>query len=146
MSARIGRFHYLYRNTGTYASPVWNHITAARDVTVTESRETVEVDARGYTIKSHLLGSRTIEMSVELLYDPDVDDQQSLRTAYVNGTEVEFLALDGPVGTTGSRGLRFTGVISEFTRSEPLGDVATISMTVVPSATAANPPAEFVVP
>lgn len=146
MSGRSGRYHFAYWNTGTYGSPTWNQITGARDVSVSQTREVVEFDSRGHVVRTVAVTSLSIEVSIELLYERASGDIDALRTAFLNRANLDVLLLDGQVTTSGSKGLRFTGLITEFTQNEPLSDAVTVSITMRPSESAEHPPELFTVP
>lgn len=83
-----------------------------------------------------------------MVWDTADEDFQSIRDAYLNVTTLDVLALDGPVsgaGSTGNQGLRAVCNVTGFSRSEPLEEALSVSVTVKP-AYSANPPTWHVVP
>jgi len=70
-----------------------------------------------------------------------------VRDAYLNNTTLEVVALDGPVtgtGSSGSQGLRAVCNVTGFSRSEPLEEALSVSVTLKP-AYSVNPPTWHVV-
>lgn len=145
MAFKLGKDCKIYRNTGTYASPTWNIIDSARDVTLELSKGEADVTTRGNAGWRAIVATlKEASIQFEMVWDPDSDDNTALTNAFLNDTVVEFLVLDGPVGTNGSQGLRASCMVTEFSRSEPLEEAVTASVTVKPTL-ATNPPSWFVV-
>jgi len=149
MAIRLGLNAKLYRNTGTYASPTWNEIGNVKDVTLNLESAEADVTVRannGWRATVPTLKDASIEF--EMVWDTADEDFQSIRDAYLNVTTLDVLALDGPVsgaGSTGNQGLRAVCNVTGFSRSEPLEEALSVSVTVKP-AYSVNPPTWFVVP
>ena len=149
MAIRLGLNAKLYRNTGTYASPTWNEIGNVKDVTLNLESAEADVTVRannGWRATVPTLKDASVEF--EMVWDTADEDFQAIRDAYLNNTTLEVLALDGPVsgaGSTGNQGLRAVCNVTGFSRSEPLEEALSVSVTVKP-AYSANPPTWFVVP
>jgi hypothetical protein len=142
----------LYRNSGSYGTPVWDEITKARDVTRTLTRGTADVSSRASTWKSYVAtlldGSFDISMAYDNTGAGSTGDQDALRDAFMSRNEIELAFADGPIGTAGTVAsggtvdvdfLRITVTITGFTINEPLEDGVTVDVTCVP-APAANAP------
>jgi TP901-1 family phage major tail protein len=67
----------------------------------------------------------------------------AIKDAYFNGTSVDVIALDGPEATAGNEGLRIIAAVSSFSRSEPLEDAVTISVTLKPTPNSDATPAWY---
>lgn len=149
MAIRLGLNAKLYRNTGSYASPTWNEIGNVKDVTLNLESAEADVTVRannGWRATVPTLKDASVEF--EMVWDTADEDFQAIRDAYLNNTTLEVLALDGPVsgaGSTGNQGLRAVCNVTGFSRSEPLEEALSVSVTVKP-AYSANPPTWFVVP
>jgi hypothetical protein len=147
--AKLGLDCRLYRNSAaTYATPTWSEVTKARDVTLTLERGDTDVSVRGSTwrLTQGTLKEATIEF--ELVWEggtPTDVNVAAFRDAFLNGTNVDIAALDGPVASPGSQGLRAECQVTSFTREEPLEDAVTISVTLKPALTA-NPPSWMTTP
>lgn len=136
----------LYRNTGTYMSPVWDEVPNVRDLEISLQKAEADGSTRRTTIREYV--STLIDMSIQFEMvrrtgDPDWD---AFHTAFWNGDLIEILLLDGPVTVSGSAGLRLTVEVFDFSQSEGLEDVVTNSIELKPSRKADNPPAIYVVP
>lgn len=128
----IGLDCYLYRNTGSYASPSWNLIDAAAEMEVTATAEAVDVSSRASNFKLFEQGQIELRIKAKIpIRDADADII-ALYTAFFARTAIEFTALSGPQGTAGSRGPRFKGKIVNLSRTEPLNGAVTYDMEVVP--------------
>ena len=149
MAIRLGLNAKLYRNTGTYASPTWNEIGNVKDVTLNLESAEADVTVRannGWRATVPTLKDASVEF--EMVWDTADEDFQAIRDAYLNNTTLEVLALDGPVsgaGSTGNQGLRAVCNVTGFSRSEPLEEALSVSVTVKP-AYSVNPPTWHVVP
>lgn len=146
MSTRLGRNHKLYYNAGSYASPTWTEVTLVRDGTLNQDAEKAEAASRG----SGAFGIDVVTMlnvgfEAEIIRDTANAVFVVLETAFYALSAVEFLILDGPVGTTGSRGVRAACQIQKWTRGEPLKGIATQQMGIGPTYSD-NAPAAYVVP
>lgn len=141
---KLGRNHRLYRNTGTYGSPVWTLITYVRDVTVPLTKTEIDTSSRASEFLLLAGGLIAAGVTFEIL-DRDSDATLGvLIDAFLASTAIEFLVLNGPVATVGSTGLRMTCEVFDVSGSEPLDGAATKSVTIKPTE-ADNPPAKFTV-
>jgi hypothetical protein len=144
--AKLGLDCKMYRNTGTYASPVWDEITNIRDVTL--NLETGEADSSrrgGNGFRERLATLIDGGVDFEMVWETGDTDFTALRTAFFAKTPVEFAIMDGPVATAGTQGLRATMQVFNFSRNEPLGETVKASVSIKPTP-ATNPPAWWVIP
>lgn len=141
--AILGLSCKLFRNTALYATPTWSEVTKAREVTLTLERKDTDVTTRGnagWRATQGTLKEATIEF--EVVWEggtPGDANVAAFRDAFLNGTNVDVAALDGPVATPGSQGLRAECQVTTFTRKEPLEDAVTVSVTLKPALTANAP-------
>jgi hypothetical protein len=133
MGKKVGLSCKLYRNTGTYAVPVWSEIDLARDVTL--SLEVGEADAstRASTWREFLQTLKEAGIEFELASDSSDTEFTAVKDAFFDNTAIEILALDGDEAVAGSQGLRMTSIVSSFSRNEPLEETVTISVTIKPT-------------
>jgi hypothetical protein len=146
MPVKLGMDARLYRNTGTNNDPAWNEIQNVKDVTL--SLEVAEADVttrnnNGWRATVATLKDASIEF--EMVWDPADNDFTALRNAYFNGSAIEFAIMDGFIDSSDSQGLRATCVVTNFSRSEPLEEAITVSVTLKPTYSA-SPPSWYVVP
>lgn len=140
----IGADCKLYRNTGTWASPTWNEIQRARDVTINLERAEADMSSRVTEWKLTKGALKDLTIEFDLVYHQDDPDYVVLRDAFLNNTTVEMTALDGSSATNGSEGPRAHMTVLQFGRPEPLEDTVRIPITVKP-ANAANAPEWYIV-
>lgn len=74
-----------------------------------------------------------------MVWESGDQDFQAIRDAYLNGTVLDMVILDGPYDQSGSQGLRADFGVTKFTRNEPLEEGVTVSVTLKPSYSANNP-------
>ncbi len=148
MAIRLGLNAKLYRNTGTYASPTWNEIGNVKDVTLNLESAEADVTVRannGWRATVPTLKDASVEF--EMVWDSEDEDFEAIRDAYLDNTTLEILALDGPetgAGSSGNQGLRAECNVTSFSRSEPLEEALSVSVTLKP-AYSVNPPTWHVV-
>ncbi len=139
--AILGMNGKLYRNTGTWASPTFAEIEDAKEVTVTLTKGEADVSSRatgGWRAMKGTLKDLSFEFSL-VLDETDTADVDAIRNAFINGTSIELMALTGSSAVSGSEGPRADCEIVSFTRSEPLEDAITYSVTAKPTASANTP-------
>jgi len=146
MSIPLGLNCKLYRNTGTYATPVWDEITGARDVAINLNADEADVTTRGGGgWKAILQSLNDASLDVEIPWDSADADMTAIRSAFIARTSIEVAAMDGDISVSGAEGFRATVAITKFERSEPLNGPAMVSITLKPTVSA-NAPEWYVVP
>ena len=131
MSVKLGMEAKLYRNTGTYDVPVWVEVTNLRDATVSVEKGEADVTTRansGWRATLPTLKDLTIEF--EMVWDTADEGFEAVRAAFFGDTTLEILALDGAEGVSGSKGIRATMGVTNFSRSEPLEEAITVAVTL----------------
>ncbi len=142
----VGLSCKLYRNTGTFGIPIWTEITIAKDVTLNMEAGEAEASSRASTFKEYLQALKDANIEFDALYDAADTGFIAVKDAYFNNTTLDILALDGSSATSGNQGLRMISVVTGFTRSEPLEETVTMSVTVKPTPNADTSPVWFTVP
>lgn len=140
MALRRGMDAKLYRNSGSYESPNWQEITNVKDVTLTLESGEADVTTRanaGWRATVATLKEATIEF--EMVWDTGDAGFTAIQSAFFANTFLEFAVMDGPIAEAGSQGLRATMSITNFSRSEPLEEAVSASVTAK-VAYAENPP------
>ena len=146
MGVKLGMDAKLYRNTGTYATPVWNEVVNVKDVTLNLEAGEADVTTRGNAgWRANIATLKDASLEFEMVWDTADDDFTALRTAFLSNGSVEFAVMDGDITTTGSQGLRATMSITNFSRSEPLEEAIKVSVTAKPTY-AANAPEWMTIP
>jgi hypothetical protein len=133
MAIRIGLKAKLYYGTaGTTAA---SELTKVRDVTLNLSAGVANTETRGSEIKSEIPTLLEASLSFELLYDDANAGVLAVEEAYYTRTPIAMLVLH----KTGGNGLDADWNIKEFTRSEPLEGVITVSVTASPNNASREP-------
>lgn len=123
-----GRKNYLYINTGTYASPTYVEVTRVRDVQHDDSRSEGDDSCRGFDMASVEVGQASYGCSFDAVYKRGDSALDAIQAAYRAGTPLGIMFLDGPRATAGSKGFRVDVKVTQFSRSEPLGDTTLVSI------------------
>lgn len=140
MGFRLGKDCKLYRNSGSYASPSWEEVDIARDVTLNLESGEADVTTRGSAgWRENVPVLRDASVDMQMVWDPGSDHFEAFRDAFLNGTGIECLVLDGDVATSGSQGLRATMMVSSFSRSEALEEASLVDVSIKPMRSD-NPP------
>jgi len=141
MGIVFGKDCKLYRNAGSYESPDWNEIVNVKDLTLPLEKSEADVTVRGsggWRQTAAVLKDGTVTFQMQ--WDPDDEDMQAIRDAYLNDTSIEFCILDGAIDEAGNQGLRATMDVFTFGRNEPLEEALTVDVTIKPAYNAANAP------
>ncbi len=140
MGLKLGLEARLYRNTGTFASPVWDEVKNVRDVTLNLETGESDVSTRGNGgWRANIATLKNASLEFEMMWDTADADFTAIRTAFLANGSIEFAVLDGASTQNGSQGLRATMAIMNFTRSEPLEEAIKVSVTAKPTY-ATDPP------
>ncbi len=145
MAEKIGFDGKLYRNTGTYGTPVWNEVKAVRDLRAPVEVAEHDVSSRKSRLKISLPGLVALGVEFDMVHDKAEDDYTVLRDASMNGTLLEYAVMDENIATSGSDGWRMTCGLYGFGRNEPLEGGMTHDVVLKP-APSANAPAVYTVP
>ncbi len=120
----LGAKGKLYRNTGTYTTPVWDLIPNVKDVMFPLVFK--EYDATARAGEGWEASEPTVAMlsgSLVMLHNPADPDLQAFIAAAWNRLPQELLNLDAPVSDTGSQGSRASYKIFKQERKEPVGSM-----------------------
>ena len=143
MGKKVGLSCKLYYNTGSYASPVWAEIDLARDVTLNLEASEADASSRASTWREFLQALKDASIEFDMLYDAADTAWTAIMDAFLNGTAIEILALDGDSATTGTEGLRATCQVFNCSRNEPLEETVTNSVVIKPTPNADAAPAWY---
>jgi len=134
MAVKLGLDAKLYRNTGTFPAPVWDEIKNVKDVTLNLEAGEADVTTRGNAgWKATVATLKDGSVEFEMVWDTADTDFAAIRDAFLNKTPIDLAVLDGDVTITGTQGLRADFMVTKFTRSEPLEEAITASVTVKPT-------------
>ncbi len=145
MGIRLGLDAKLYRNTGTYAAPVWVEMPNVRDVTLNLETGEADVTTRGNSgWRATVATLKNGSVEFQMVWDTADAGFTAIQQAYFNNTTIEFAVMDGDITISGNQGLRATMGVTNFSRKEGLEDAITVDVSIKP-AYAANAPEWMVV-
>ena len=140
MSVKLGMEAKLYRNTGTYAAPVWEEVENVKDLTLNLEAGEADVTTRannGWRATVATLKDAGVEF--DMVWDTEDTDFSAIQDAFFNNTPVEFAIMDGDITVNGSQGLRATFAVTRFNRSEALEEAIGVSVAIKPTYSANAP-------
>jgi len=124
----------VYRNTGTWATPTWVEITNVRDVTLNLETGEADVTTRansGWRATAATLKEASVEF--EMVWDTADAGFTAIKDAFFDGESIDLAVMDGDITQNGTQGLRAEFSITSFSRSEPLEEAITVSVTAKPA-------------
>lgn len=134
----IGKDFNVFRNTGTYAVPVWNKVTKSRDASVSVDWDTAEVKNRSSNFVKEKPTFKRVQGEFECSYDTAPDDFVALRDAALNGTSIDLWFADGE-DATGTQGVRADFLLKTLGVDAPVENEGTLRFAAVPHVTANDP-------
>jgi len=137
---KLGLDCVLYENSATWASPTFAVLDNVNEVTTTIDAAEGEAKHRGLTWAEYDRGLLQGAININLVYNGDNADFQTLRDAFLNKTDKELFVADGLAATSGTQGLRGEFRIMSMERGEPLEGVLTMTFAVKPALGATNKP------
>lgn len=135
----IGLECKVFRNSGTYGTPVWDECVNVRDVSPTDEKSKVDFSRRASKFKQYRAGMRDIALDIVFVYKRADTDWQAFMDAYNNGTIIDIWAADGVVDATNTQGPRFEAEVIKAPRTEGLEDGMLYTFSVVPAASGNAP-------
>jgi len=121
-------------DTNTPDLATWIELDNAKDVTVNLETGEADITTRannGWRATAATLKDGSIEF--EMLWKPADAGFAALQAAWAAGSEIAIAALDGADDADGSEGLASNFTVTNFSRSEPLEEAVTVSVTLKPS-------------
>ncbi len=138
MSHKLGMECKLYYNSTPLAGPPngggWTEMPNTKDVTLNLETGEADITTRannGWRATAATLKDGSIEF--EMLWDTDDAGFTAIQAAWQNAAEIALAAMDGDIATAGSQGLASNFTVTNFSRSEPLEEAVTVSVTIKPS-------------
>ena len=141
MATRLGMDAKLYRNTGSFGTPVWVEIKNVKDVTLNLEKGEADVTTRangGWRATVGTLKEASIEF--QMVWDTDDANFTAIQQAFFGNTPIELAVMDGDMTDPDSEGLRALFEVFNFTRNEALEEAILVDVSVKPTYSA-NPPA-----
>jgi len=119
---------------GAPSTGTWTELTNAKDVTVNLETGEADITTRansGWRATAATLKDGSIEF--EMVWRPGDAGFDAIQTAWANSAEIALAAMDGDITTSGNQGLAGNFTVTNFSRSEPLEEAVTVSITLKPS-------------
>lgn len=130
----MGKDAKLLRNTGTYASPVWDTIDNCRDLTLGDAMTEVDVSARdGGGFEMTDVGLQKLELSFQMIGDYGDADFVALQTAYYARSVVLCATASKAPATSGAQYVKMAAKVTKFEKSEELDGVTMFDVTIKPT-------------
>lgn len=130
MSIQLGSSWYLYRNTGTHASPTWGLINQVSDVNLALSMNSGEIRLRSLAYALELPGKLTGSVDINLVQNIDDTTWDNLMVDFLAGDQKQFAVCNGTIATSGVEGFKFFGLIKEMPLDQPLEELVEGTMSV----------------
>ncbi|MEX2670926.1 MAG: phage tail tube protein [Phycisphaeraceae bacterium] len=112
----------------------WDEQANVRDVTINLETGEADVTTRannGWRATRATLKDGSIEF--EMVWDSDDPGFTAVKDAWLSSGEIAIAAMDGDIGEAGNQGLASNFTVTNFSRSEPLEEAITVSVTLKPS-------------
>jgi len=142
MGIKLGMDARLYFCAGGMGGgPTWTELTNIKDVTLNLETGEADVTTRGnagWRASVATLKEGSIEF--EMVWDTEDAGFTAIKDAYFGGTPIALAIMDGAVDADGSQGLWADFSIISFSRSEPLEEGISVSVTAKPAYNPTYPP------
>lgn len=145
MSLSAGLFDKLFRNSGTYGTPVLVEVDIIEDMSMPDERNDITFKLRKDDVETYLGGQRKLSFDFKLATDSGNASWTAFQTAYLTHADIELFGFykyvdDAGQPDTGSKAIRATCRCLAFPLDQPLEDMDAGDVVCKPSATAANAP------
>ena len=128
MAIKLGMNAKLYY--GTAGSLATTEMTNVQDVTLNLETGEADVTTRGNSgWRATAATLKTGSVEFKMIWDTGDAGFTAIKTAYFNATAIALAVLDA----TGGEGLDADFTVTNFSRSEPLEEAITVSVTVKPT-------------
>lgn len=141
MAAVLGLNCHIFRNTGTYGSPVWVAYDNVEDSKLAINADEADATTRangGWGASEPAILRAGVEFSS--VWDHADVGQQIFVTAFTGRTSLDLAVIDGASSGGGSQGLRALYKVFKMERGEPIAGLAAVDFGVKPCYNVANNP------
>jgi hypothetical protein len=129
----------LYRNTGTYGTPVWVALNNVVDLTLGDEMDEVDVSTRGSGgFSQYEPGMRNLDLTFQMLNRAADADVAAIRTAYNNKAAIDMQVLDNLIANDGV-GIRASWKVFQFPSGQELRGAQTFDVVMKPCYATNNP-------
>lgn len=125
----LGMSAKIYQGTAGTALSALTEMSNTKDVTLNLEAGEADITTRanaGWRGTAATLREASVDF--DMVWKPGDSGFDALRDAFLNGTTLELAVLDQDRATSGAQGLKASFTISSFTRSEPLEEAITVSV------------------
>lgn len=129
-----------FMSAGSFGSPTWTLMNFVVDVTLNRERTEIAASSRGSAFEKFLVGLKKLGVDLKCLRDNADTTQQALATAYEAGTTIVLGFSDIAIATAGAKWVKIECLVTKFQAGEPLEGVATVDISIKPSAKGTNDP------
>lgn len=141
----LGITSKFYVNTATYGAPTWTIVDLVSDLKIGAKWNEGESSVRRTRVQTMEPTNLALELTGKIRKNISNQAYDVIRSAYLEGTLVDVLVLDGPVTTNTSEGVRFEGCVFDMSEDQGLQAVIFKEFTIKPSAQTDNVPQSVVV-
>lgn len=140
MSFKLGDECKIYRNTGSYGSPVWAEVENVRDVNYNLEHGEADLSTRANNGWDAIVATRK-RGSFEwgMVYDTADADYAALEAAWFAKTAIDFAFVDGDIAVSGTKGIRATCQLFGFGQNQGLSEGVLVQVTAKPTYSANAP-------
>ena len=131
-SANTGRDAYLYRNTGTVATPVWTHVKEARDLSMPMTAEKIKQSDRSTVFALYDNGEIDLSITGSLSFRSQNANCTAIRDLMLSRCSEQMALMSGPIATVGSEGIKAGFKVFGNTHNFPLSDGMTVDIELAP--------------
>jgi len=141
MSNVLGMDAFLYFCVaGAGGTPSWTEVTNVKDLTLNLEKGEADVTTRGNNGWRATIGTlKDASVEWEMVWDTEDDGFEAIKNAYMDNLPIGLAVLDRPVTDLEAEGLIADFSIVSFSRSEPLEEALTVSVTAKPTYSATAP-------
>lgn len=121
-----------YMSGGSFSSPTWTIVDAAKDVNVNFSRDEIQCQRRAGENFTRT-GQKNFEISFTLAYLPTDAASEAIRDAILNGTAIVLGAFTAAHNAVGAEGPKMKAEVSQLNRGEPIAGPVEIQCVAKPN-------------
>jgi len=130
----VGKDCKLYYNSGTHATPTWNEITKAINVSANLGKGEADVSSRETSWKLSKGALKELEISFTYRHKAGTDTVfDVLLAAYLADTAIEFAVMDAAITEAGAQGPRAFCEIFSMNETQELENAVEYEFTLKPT-------------
>jgi len=136
---RLGKKAKLYRSADPLTAEAgpedltWIEVPNVRDLTLNMEKAEADVTTREDDWETAAATLKSASLEFDMIWRPGDPGFEAIKDSFFNDTEVALMALDGPVETAGNQGLAANMNVFNFSKSEPLREAQSVSVSIKPS-------------